>query len=178
MSTTPDILLINIGGTKKRVYQDLSKDFSAVEPPFWLLLTAGYLRKQGFNVAALDANVLNLDEEETVDAVVARKARLNAIVVYSQQANTCTPVMGGVSRLCRALKKRQADLPLILTGWHPSCLPGAPSARKPATWWPRAKVSTPSAACSAATRSTPFPASGGAKATASATTRAPRTSKT
>ena len=123
MSTTPDILLINIGGTKKRVYQDLSADFSAVEPPFWLLLTAGYLRKQGFTVEALDANVLNLDEQETVDAVVARKARLNAIIVYSQQANTCTPIMGGVSRLCRALKNRQADLPLILTGWHPSCLP-------------------------------------------------------
>ncbi len=123
MSEKLDILLINVGGTKKKVYQGLSQDFSAVEPPFWAALTAGFLRKHGQKVGILDANFLNLDIEETAAAAVQRPARLYAIVVYSQQANTCTPVMGGVGRLCKALKARDAALPLILTGWHPSCLP-------------------------------------------------------
>ncbi len=123
MSGSSDILLIHAGGTKRTVYQDLSKDFSAVEPPFWAALTAGFLRKHGFKADLLDANVLNLGIEEAADEAVRRKARLAAIVVYSQQANTCTPIMEGVGRLCRAIKERDAKFPLILTGWHPSCLP-------------------------------------------------------
>lgn len=123
MSDQLDLLLINVGGTKKRVYQDLSRDFSAVEPPFWAALTAGFIRKHGFKVDILDANFLNLDTEETATEVLKRKARLYNIVVYSQQANTCTPIMGGIGRLCKALKARDANLPLMLTGWHPSCLP-------------------------------------------------------
>lgn len=123
MSDPLDILLINIGGTKKKVYQGLSRDFSAVEPPFWAALTAGFVRKHGFTVDILDANFLNLDIAETAVAATRRKARLYAIVVYSQQANTCTPIMSGVSQLCTALKQQDAGLPLILTGWHPSCLP-------------------------------------------------------
>ena len=92
MNDTLDILLVNVGGTKKKVYQGLSRDFSAVEPPFWAALTAGFLRKHGFSVEILDANFLNLDTDETADAIVKRKARLTDIVVYSQQANTCTPI--------------------------------------------------------------------------------------
>ena len=118
-----DMLLVNVGGTKRHVYQDLSRDYSAVEPPFWAALTAGFLRKHGFRVDILDANVRNLDIEETADAVLRRKARFATIVVYSQQANTCTPIMSGVGQLCRSIKRRAENLPVILTGWHPSSLP-------------------------------------------------------
>jgi radical SAM superfamily enzyme YgiQ (UPF0313 family) len=124
MAEQLDILLVNVGGTKKKVYQDLNRDFSAVEPPFWAALTAGYLRRRGFRVDILDANVLNLDTQETVDAIARRGARLTDIVVYSQQANTCTPIMTGVGELCRAIKTRHPDLPLALSGWHPTALPG------------------------------------------------------
>jgi len=118
-----DILLINVGGTKKKVYQDLSEDFSAVEPPFWALLTAGFIRRKGFRVDVLDANYLNLDMQETVLEIEKRKAKFNAIVVYSQQANTCTPIMTGVGQLCRAIKERNQNTNIILTGWHPSAIP-------------------------------------------------------
>ena len=43
-----DLLLVNIGNTRKRIYQELSKDFSAIEPPFFAALTAGFIRKRGF----------------------------------------------------------------------------------------------------------------------------------
>ncbi|MBM4017863.1 MAG: radical SAM protein [Planctomycetes bacterium] len=118
-----DILLVNVGGTRKRVYQDLGGEFAAVEPPFWAALTAGYLRKCGFHVDILDANLLNLDAAVTAEAIGRSNARYTAIVVYSQQANTCTPIMTGVGQLCRAVKQRDAAVRLILTGWHPSALP-------------------------------------------------------
>lgn len=118
-----DLLLVNVGGTRQKVYQDLSKDFSAIEPPFWAALTAGFVRQKGFTVDIFDANVLNLDPAATAEQVVRRGARLTAIVVYSQQANTCTPIMTAVGQLCREIKNRDSKLPLILTGWHPSALP-------------------------------------------------------
>lgn len=123
MAERLDLLLVNVGGTKKKVYQELSKDFSAVEPPFWAALTAGFVRKQGFAVDLLDANVRNLDLEETAAEILARKAEYTAIVVYGQQANTCAPLMTAVGELCRLLKGRNPAIKLILTGWHPSALP-------------------------------------------------------
>jgi radical SAM superfamily enzyme YgiQ (UPF0313 family) len=118
-----DLLLVNIGGTKRQVYQDLSRDFAAVDPPFWAALTAGFIRKNGFSADILDANFRNLDLSETVTAIQEAGARLTAIVVYSQQANTCTPIMTGVGELCRLIKERCPAVRLILTGWHPSALP-------------------------------------------------------
>ena len=50
------LLLVNPSATWKRVYQDLSKEITAIEPPFWAALTAGFIRKQGYPVNILDAN--------------------------------------------------------------------------------------------------------------------------
>jgi radical SAM superfamily enzyme YgiQ (UPF0313 family) len=119
----PDILLINPGGSKARMYQDLSKEFSAVDTPFWAILTAGYLRKEGFQVAVLDANAENIDFDETVRRIEALAPKYIAVVCYSQQANVSTPIMVGVGELCRKIKERIPEKNLILTGWHPSALP-------------------------------------------------------
>jgi anaerobic magnesium-protoporphyrin IX monomethyl ester cyclase len=118
-----DILLINPGGSQKRIYQELSRDFSAVDTPFWLILTAGYLRKRGFNVGVLDANAENLDFDETVEHILKTSPKYIAIICYSQQANVSTPIMVGVGELCRKIKEKIQNKNLILTGWHPSALP-------------------------------------------------------
>jgi anaerobic magnesium-protoporphyrin IX monomethyl ester cyclase len=123
MKRKPDIMLINVGGTRKQVYQDLSKVFSAIDTPFWAALTAGYLRNKGFGVELLDANALNLDFSETVEAVASARPRYIAIVCYSQQANVSAPIMVAVGELCRAIKDAGLGIPVILTGWHPSALP-------------------------------------------------------
>ena len=67
MSNNLDLLLVNVGGTKKRVYQELSKIYSALEPPFWAALTAGFIRNNGFSVKILDANAENLGVKETAE---------------------------------------------------------------------------------------------------------------
>lgn len=123
MKTGPDIVLVNVGGTRKQVYQDLSKVFSAIDTPFWAALTAGYLRNRGFHVEILDANALNLDFQETASALSEAGPRYIAIVCYSQQANVSTPIMVAVGQLCREIKARIPDSKLVLTGWHPSALP-------------------------------------------------------
>lgn len=118
-----DILLINPGGTRKKVYQDLSKEFSAIDTPFWAALTAGFLRGKGFTVGLLDANAENLDFNETVKRIEVKDPRYIAVICYSQQANVSAPIMVGVGELCRKIKERIPAKNLILTGWHPSALP-------------------------------------------------------
>ena len=123
MTHNPDIVLVNPGGTRKQVYQDLGKVFSAIDTPFWAALTAGYLRNRGFHVDILDANALNLDPDETVEYLSKANPRFIAIVCYSQQANVSAPIMVAVGDLCRKIKERMSETALILTGWHPSALP-------------------------------------------------------
>lgn len=118
-----DILLINPGGTRKAVYQDLGKVFSAIDTPFWLALTAGYLRDKGFSVGVLDANAENLGLDEAVARVVSARARYAAVVCYSQQANVCAPIMVAVNALVQKLKEQQSEQKVLLSGWHPSALP-------------------------------------------------------
>ncbi|HEY5999173.1 MAG TPA: radical SAM protein [bacterium] len=118
-----DILLVNVGGARKLVYQDLSAEFSAVDPPFWAALTAGFLRRRGFSVSILDAGALNLDAGEAAAAAAAVGARITNIVVHGQQANTCAPLMTAVRALCSALKTARPDMTVTLSGWHPTALP-------------------------------------------------------
>ncbi|HEY3384840.1 MAG TPA: radical SAM protein [Vicinamibacterales bacterium] len=122
MDNRLDILLVNVG-SKTTIYQDLSRDYSACEPPFWAALTAGYLRKQGIAVDILDAHGLNLSFDETARIIAQRDPRLVGIVVYSQQANTCSPIMVAVEQQCRAIKALEPHRTVVLSGWHPSALP-------------------------------------------------------
>ena len=48
MSSTLDLLLINPSG-RKQIYQDLGDDLTAIEPPLWCRLIAGYVRDRGYS---------------------------------------------------------------------------------------------------------------------------------
>jgi radical SAM superfamily enzyme YgiQ (UPF0313 family) len=123
MEKGEDLLLINAGGSKKRVYQKLSKDYSAIEPPFWAALTAGFIRKNGFKVGLIDANVENLTYEETASQIEERNPQLVNIVVYGQHPSASTQLMTSVGDLCTRIKEQNPHRKIILTGLHPSALP-------------------------------------------------------
>ncbi len=118
-----DILIVNVNNSRKKIYQALSKDFSAVDTPFWAALTAGFLRNNNCSVTILDANAKNLDHDETVGIIEKVDPKLVAIVVYSQQANVSTPIMMAVRSLCKTMKAKNPLRKVIITGWHPSALP-------------------------------------------------------
>lgn len=50
-----DVLFIN-PDSSAQAYQDLSKVFSAIEPPTWLLLLAESCRSKDFSVEILDCD--------------------------------------------------------------------------------------------------------------------------
>tara|TARA_Y100000034_G_scaffold45936_1_gene56479 strand:- start:8938 stop:10407 length:1470 start_codon:yes stop_codon:yes gene_type:complete len=123
MVSNLDLLLINVGGTKKKVYQDLSKDFSSIETPFWAALTAGFIRKKGYNVKIIDSNAENLTHKETAKIVEENNPKLTNIVVYGQHPSASTQLMTGVGKLSSEIKNAEPDRKIILTGLHPSALP-------------------------------------------------------
>lgn len=117
-----DLLLVNIG-EKQKVYQELSKSFSAVEPPFLAALTAGFIRNKGFEVDILDANALNLSIPRTAEKIAKIDSPLVNIIVSGQQPAASTQLMGGVHTVCNIIKKLNPNIKILLTGLHPSALP-------------------------------------------------------
>ncbi len=124
MSKDLDLLFVNVGGTRKKIYQDLSSDYSAIEPPFWAALTASYMQKKDYSVDILDANAENLDFDETVRTIEERSPRLINIVGYGQHPSASTALMTGIGELSRKINDANLDSKVVLTGIHASALPG------------------------------------------------------
>jgi len=63
-----DIVLIN-PGDRKQVFQNLGSDLAGIEPPFWIVVLAAFLKKNGFNVSVIDSNAENISPHETAKRV-------------------------------------------------------------------------------------------------------------
>lgn len=118
-----DVLLVN-PGSMKAVYQDLSNEFSAIEPPSLAGLFATYLRQKGLSVDILDAPAFGLSPEmvaETIDKYY--EPVLVVMVVYGFQPSASTQNMTAAGATCRAIKKRNPEIKIMMTGTHPASLP-------------------------------------------------------
>ena len=63
-----DVLFISPGNTD-RIYQELSKKYTTIEPPTWSLVLSESCRSLGYSVSILDINAENLSDEEVHDGV-------------------------------------------------------------------------------------------------------------
>ena len=79
-----DVLFVHANASHK-IYQDLAKDFSAIEPPIWAGMLASHCRLKGFSVNILDCEALHLDEQESAKQIAEAHAGLVCFVVYGQQ---------------------------------------------------------------------------------------------
>lgn len=117
-----DLLLINPGGREK-IYQQLGNDLTAIEPPLWCRLIAGYVRDRGFSVEILDSEALGLGPERIAAATAEKEPTLTVMVVFGHQPSASTQMMAGAGEACRAIKAQAPDLPLLIVGGHVSALP-------------------------------------------------------
>ena len=121
LSNQIDLVLIN-PNTKKRVYQGLSKELSAIEPPVWAGLMATFIRKKGNSVAILDAEAENLTPEEAAKRLIEMRPRLVAMVVYGHQPSASTQNMTSAGQVCTLLKEAAPELPVLMVGGHVAAL--------------------------------------------------------
>lgn len=122
MSKQLDVLFIHPNAAEK-IYQDLSRDFSAIEPPIWAALLANHVRAKGYSCAILDCEAERLSVAQALEAIHDRNPRLAAFIVYGQQPSASTQNMTGVSLLNNALKDTYPQYPTIAIGLYPSALP-------------------------------------------------------
>ena len=117
-----DLLLINPGGREK-IYQQLGGDLTAIEPPLWCRLTAGYILDRGFTVEILDSEAENMGVESIAAEVERRAPRLVGMVVFGHQPSASTQQMAAASETCKAIKDAVPQQPIIIAGGHVAALP-------------------------------------------------------
>ncbi|MCA8953543.1 MAG: cobalamin-dependent protein [Planctomycetes bacterium] len=117
-----DVLLINPGG-QRRIYQQLSHQLAAKEPPIWAGLLATYLRRRGRSVGILDANALDLTPEEVGERVAELRPMLAVVVVYGHNPNASTFAMPGAGAVCAAVATADPECRRVLLGGHVAALP-------------------------------------------------------
>ena len=86
------------------IYQKLSEEYSAIEPPIWAALIANHTRSKGHSTGLLDCEAERLTIDESAQRIIEQDAKLIAVVVYGQQPSASTQNMHGASLLC---KKKQ-----------------------------------------------------------------------
>jgi radical SAM superfamily enzyme YgiQ (UPF0313 family) len=132
MSGNLDLLLVT-PPSRLQVYQGLSNDLAAVEPPVWSGLIAEFARAGRYDVGMLDAEAEGLTHEETAAAIVDAGATLTVFVIYGQQPSASTQCMPGGRKVCE-LVNAVAELPTLVMGTHASALPQRTLAEEPYTY--------------------------------------------
>jgi len=117
-----DILFITPNSSNK-VYQELSKDYSAIEPPTWSLLLAQSCRSKEFKVDILDANAERLSDEVSFKRIKGINPRIICFVVYGQNVNAGTTSMVGAVGLANFIKDKKFNSPIVFIGSHIQALP-------------------------------------------------------
>ena len=117
-----DALFINPDSSAK-AYQDLSRVYSAIEPPTWSLLLAESCRSKGFGVGILDCDAERLNLVQSVKRIEDARPRLAVFVIYGQNPNSGTTSMIGALTLAAALKEAAPQIPICFVGSHTSALP-------------------------------------------------------
>ncbi len=117
-----DLILITPNNSKK-IYQELSSNYSAIEPPTWSLLLAESCRSIGYNVEIIDSLAENLDDEDVKNRILTKDPKLICFVVYGQNVNAGTTSMSGATRCSKYLKDSKIKTMIGFIGSHVQALP-------------------------------------------------------
>jgi anaerobic magnesium-protoporphyrin IX monomethyl ester cyclase len=123
MAQAIDILFIN-PGDRKQIYQGLSDEFPAIEPPVFAGLFATYVRKKGCSTVIYDAPAIGASAIETARAVTENYIpKLIVIVCYGVQPSASTQNMTAAGKIARLIQVAGTGAKIMMTGTHPSALP-------------------------------------------------------
>lgn len=116
-----DVVFVSPGNADK-IYQGLSKNISAIEPPTWALLLAQSVRSIGFKPYILDMLASNYTFEEGLDIIKSLNPKLICFVVYGQNVNAGTVSMSGAVQFSEYLKSN-ISTPISFVGSYVQALP-------------------------------------------------------
>lgn len=118
-----DIVLIK-PGSQKQLYGELNAfELTAIEPPLWGAILAGYLRSKGYSVLLYDAELENWSYDQTAEKIKDADPVLAAVVVSGTNPSASTMNMTGAGRILSVLQEIDPSINTLLSGLHPSALP-------------------------------------------------------
>ena len=117
-----DILFIHPNASKK-IYQELSNEHAAIEPPIWAGMLANHCRNKNFEVEILDCEVEKLDYITSSKKISEKNPRIACFVVYGQQPSASSQNMVGAIATSEELKKNDPEIKILFVGGHISALP-------------------------------------------------------
>jgi radical SAM superfamily enzyme YgiQ (UPF0313 family) len=117
-----DILFIHPNASKK-IYQDLSKDYSAIEPPIWAGMLTSHCLQRGFGAEILDCEALHLSDEQSVQTIKQMNPRVACFVVYGQQPSASSQNMEGAVALAEHVHDLAPEVTILFVGGHVAALP-------------------------------------------------------
>lgn len=112
-----------VASNSRKSYQELSKDYAAIEPPTWALLLAESTRSIGYNVKIIDANAEGLNEGQILQRIIEHDPKLICFVVYGQNVNAGTTNMSGAVHIANYIKENKIKNPISFIGSHVQALP-------------------------------------------------------
>ena len=129
MSGTSRLPVLLVNPSSRLENYGVLNDLSAIEPPLWCALLAGWIRKSNMGVEILDAEMGNLTVHQTAKAIVAWDPILVVIVAMGLNPSvSSTPKMDAVAALVCDIRLEMADagrhdIKVMVAGLHPSALP-------------------------------------------------------
>ena len=118
-----DIVIVKPGNQKPLYGQLSSFQLTAIEPPLWSAILAGYLRQKGYSAAVIDAEAENISYEKTAEMALDLKPRLIALSVSGTNPSASTMNMAGAGKIISLIKGSGSSTRTIALGLHPSALP-------------------------------------------------------
>jgi radical SAM superfamily enzyme YgiQ (UPF0313 family) len=117
-----DILFIHPNASAE-IYQELSKEHSAIETPIWAGMLAQHVRSRGFGVQILDCEAERLNYKQAANIIKEINPRIACLVVYGQQPSASTQNMEGSVALVKEIKELAPDIKTLMVGAHVAALP-------------------------------------------------------
>ncbi len=120
-----DVVLIH-PGAQRTIYGDLSRELTAIEPPTWTRMIAGWLRDHKISVSIIDQEAEGLTAKEVAARVRDINPHLAVIVVSGQQPSASTQQMVGARKIAKRFilkEPQQPFMPTLMIGNHVSALP-------------------------------------------------------
>lgn len=111
-----DILFVQ-GNASKKIYQDLSRDYSAKEVPHWSGMLAQHCRLKGYSVQILDCEAEDITAQDGAKLIKDINAKLVVFPVFGQQPSASTQNMQGVHEI---LEELEWSCKTLLIGLYPS----------------------------------------------------------
>lgn len=118
----PDLLIVS-PGNNQAIYQELAREYAAIETPIWAGMLAAHARSRGYSVEIVDQEAQGLSVEEIAERVAHERPKLTAVVVYGQQPSASTQNMTVSHAICDRIHERSPEHRTIMIGGHPSALP-------------------------------------------------------